>query len=471
MPPPPLPSVAARKNTAQHHPATRMVSYERDGSCVGDCSSQSCDGGCSLGHCPPSCDGPSCEGSQLCEALDPCTSLGCAGSPACVDNSCPWTSLGHVPASGNDFSDQAVDTGPTDSMHCRWLMPDQQCDVSVPTIESLGQHVFHEHIEPQGTFTCPIDQCAERIDAQQAPSHLTHAHYPVRYVCLHSYCRQEYPDVKQLQHHMDIAHKRKNVACHWAGCEVFTNEVSQLKSHVDIDHLHFPGVIEPPMSPYTFQTPMYAGQDPALHIPTHSTFTSSHTSPVNLEQTPFLQGSIISPYQNALPSPMSSDPRAYQNDAIPQYPTDFMHPLGLGEEGSRCMWITDKSTGHVCGMTFHDGNELQLHVDQEHVWTRDGNTTGIVLLCHWQDCKRGGKPLQNKEKLRRHIFTHTGCRCSCELLKICILNPVQIGLRAALSAESHSITLWLLRTMSVYIRVRSHLPAKSASRALPPKPP
>lgn len=459
-----------------------MLSYEKDGSCLGDCSSQSCDGGCSMGRCPPgcipacdmpscdlpSCDIPSCDASQVCDAVDACTSDECTDSPTCVDDSCHWSFFGHVPAFGNDFSNQSADTGANDPMHCRWVMPGQQCDVSVPTMESLGQHVLHEHIEPQGFFTCPIDQCAEKLDAQQAPSHLMHEHNPDSYVCLWQYCGQTFPDAKELDRHMKIAHA--NLDCHWAGCEVSTKELSQLKNHVDVDHLHFPGNFEPSMSPYSFQTPIYAGHDPALHISTHSPFTSSHASPVNLEQKPFYQGSMIPPYQNALPSPMSSDRRAFQNDAIPSYPMHFEHPLGLAEEGSRCMWITDNSIGQVCGMTFKNGNDLQLHVDQTHVWTNEGNSTGIVLLCHWLNCKREGKPLQNKEKLRRHMFTHTGCRCSHQKMKICVLNPLQIGLRAALSAESSSTTPWHSTITSACTREKSRLLAKIASSALRPKP-
>lgn len=402
---------------SQNYPATTVLSYEKDGSCVGDCSSQSCDGGCSISHCTsdcipscglPSCSMPSCEGSQVCENLDPCTSFRCTDSPACVDNTCPWTLSGHVPAFGDDFSNQSVDTGGNDPMHCLWVMPGQQCDVSVPTMESLGQHVLHEHIEPQGTFTCPIGQCAEKLDAQRAPSHLMHEHNPDSYVCLWQNCGQTFPDAKELDSHMKITHA--NLDCHWAGCEVSTKKLSQLKNHVDIDHLHFPGVFEPAIAPFPFEMPIYSGHQPTLRISTQSPFTSSHASPINLEQKQFLHGAMIPLYQNALPSPISSDHRAFQNDAIPPNPVHFKHPLGVGEERCRCMWITDKSIGQVCGMAFKDGNELQLHVDQDHVWTGGGNSTGVVLLCHWLDCKRNGKPLQNKEKLRRHLFTHTGCR-------------------------------------------------------------
>ncbi|MCJ1262790.1 hypothetical protein MMC22_002660 [Lobaria immixta] len=440
MPPPPPPNCSASAASAapNHTPASMpspratpvndnvalqaqkqliatIMEDEKAGSCAGDCSSQSCDGGCSMVHCQPgcipacdmpSCDVPSCDGSQPCDAFEACTSFECTDSPTCLDDSCPFNPFGHVPAFGNDFSNSSADTGADDPVTCLWVMPGQQCNVSVTTVESLGQHVFHEHIEPQGTFTCPIDQCDEKLDAQQAPSHLMREHNPDSYVCLWEKCGQTFPDSTELDRHMKIAHA--SLDCRWAGCEVSTKEVSQLKNHVDVDHLHFPGVFQPPMSPYTFQSPIYTGQHPAPHISTHSPYTSSHASSVSFEPKPFLQGSIISPYQNPLPSPMSSDQRAFQNDAILPYPTHIKNPLVEGEEGSTCRWITDRSIGQVCGLTFNDGNELQSHVDREHVQSNEGNTTGTVLLCRWLDCKRDGKPLQNKEKLKRHLFTHTG---------------------------------------------------------------
>lgn len=422
---------------------TAMLSHET-GSCLGDCSSQSCDGGCSLDFCPPGCEVPSCDGSQICDAFDACTSLECTDSPTCLDNSCPWTSFcfGHAPAFGNDFSNQIADTGANDPMQCLWLMPGQQCDVSVPTMESLGQHVLHDHIEPQGTFNCPIDQCSEKLDVYQAPSHLMLEHDPDSYVCLWRNCGLTFPDSKELDRHIKANHAIWD--CHWAGCEVSASQVSELKNHVDIDHLHFSEFPQPPMSPYALQTPVYGGQHPALHISTQSPFTTPQLSPTKPVATPFVQGSTI-----------PADNKSF----------------GVSEGSSRCMWLTDESRGQVCGKTFSDGNELQLHVDQEHVWTKEGNTTGIVLLCRWLDCKRNGKPLQNKEKLRRHLFTHTGCRCSRQRLKIFALNSLQIGLRAAPFAANSLITPWRSRITSVYILVRSHLLAKTASNASPPTPP
>ena len=445
---------------------------------MGDCSSQSCTGSCSGEYCPPgcipscnlpSCDIRSCDGSQHCDALEACTSLECTESPICFDDPCPWTSFGHLPAFGSDFSNQSTDTGADDPMHCLWLMPDQQCGASVLTRESLGQHVFHEHLEPQVTFTCPIDQCAEKLDAQQAPGHLLHEHNPDSYVCLWRNCVQTFPNAKELDRHMKIAHT--SLDCHWAGCEVSTKGLSQLRNHVDTDHLHIPGVFHPPVSPYTFQTPIHHRDSPPLHISTHSPCTNSHASPLDFAPKPFLQGSTMSPYQNVMISQMSSHQQTFQNGAILPYPTHFKHSLEVGEEGSRCMWITDNSSGQVCGMTFKDGNDLQDHVDKEHVWTNEGNTTGIVLLCRWLNCKRDGKPLQNKEKLRRHLFTHTGCRCSHQVLQICALTALQIGLQPANTAESSSITPWLSIIMCAYIPGRNHLPAKIVRSALPPKPP
>lgn len=69
---------------------------------------------------------------------------------------------------------------------------------------------------------------------------------------------------------------------------------------------------------------------------------------------------------------------------------------------SVCLW---GQGGSKCGMVFENAEELEMHVQTEHVENMAKADGGYV--CAWADCGRRHKPFAQKSKVKRHMLTHT----------------------------------------------------------------
>ncbi|ORY93598.1 hypothetical protein BCR43DRAFT_444598 [Syncephalastrum racemosum] len=61
-----------------------------------------------------------------------------------------------------------------------------------------------------------------------------------------------------------------------------------------------------------------------------------------------------------------------------------------------CGWVN-------CGQRFETFDELTGHLSEDHVGTGKSR-----YLCEWQECHRNGKSFTQRQKVMRHIQTHTG---------------------------------------------------------------
>ena len=73
----------------------------------------------------------------------------------------------------------------------------------------------------------------------------------------------------------------------------------------------------------------------------------------------------------------------------------------------RCKWITNKSSGSLCGVAFDGPNDLQEHVEEVHIQPL---TRSEGMICSWGGCTRSTKPFDQKLKLKRHVKSHSGCK-------------------------------------------------------------
>lgn len=332
------------------------------------------------------------------------------------------------------------------SIHCRWEAPGQSCNVSVSTPNDLGRHVLHDHLEPQTTLTCRWDECTEVVGFQQLSSHVMQEHDSDRYVCLWQHCGLTFITHEALDAHIKLSHA--NLDCHWAGCEASAKDFSQLKSHVDMRHLGF-GFASPLSTPSSLpgmpmEKPHSEQIYPRLHVPISARTDHLYTPEDNESLPPMLRKyilpipgihdslppmlhkyklpiisvkkqesiqappasigitpsfSISGPLENSNPAPLSSLKNSFRSS-----------PAKKDEH--TCEWLLETSPNKICGMQFSDRNKLQTHVDRDHIWTTHLRPKKPqMIFCKWQNCKRNGKTFQNNDKLRRHLFTHTGCEC------------------------------------------------------------
>lgn len=74
---------------------------------------------------------------------------------------------------------------------------------------------------------------------------------------------------------------------------------------------------------------------------------------------------------------------------------------------SVCQW---EHGALKCGMVFENAQQLEMHVQAEHVENMPKADGGYV--CAWADCGRRHKPFAQKSKVKRHMLTHTQCKCN-----------------------------------------------------------
>ncbi len=391
-----------------------------DGCSTHECSTLSCDDGCSVDDCEPDCV-QSCAGTEQCNFQEltacPCEDPHCE-DPICdqdyhqpdvicssLEEGSDWPGFPPRPGSGMPIS---LAHPPHD---CLWVMPGEQCNVSAPTMNALGQHILHDHIESQQIVTCPLKSCAEVLDVQQAARHMMQEHKRDIYVCLWKDCNElKFADEESLKRHYQLCHSNQ-LECHWAGCEVSHTDPSQLQTHVSQAHLHmgFHGLWQaspsshPALHPHKSKTESIGSL--LCGAESSSNFSGSYPSPFEAPNgSPYAGQSTAIANLNRLPSPTIPESSSLSNHTPAEN-----HSRSSAETTRRCMWLTDSATGKCCEMEFQTGNDLQAHVDHQHVWNKATYSPKYTPICGWLDCKRKGKPVQSREKLRRHIFTHTGC--------------------------------------------------------------
>lgn len=334
-------------------------------SCTGDCSEKGC---------------LSCNGSNWCYA--PCLNPTECSSGNCTDVSCcntpqPECTKHHTPEARQPVGFTLPETlqdqqkAPTEAaIDCRWLLDDKECNISLPTVDQMDQHIVQDHIQPQSQLKCEWNDCNAPMDVHQMPEHLWHVHNPESYVCLWQNCAaQSFSTHQELDDHIKSAHCRMD--CHWGGCDVATTNMSALKDHFDQEHL-------------------YKNQDKTQ---------DSLTTDMFLEPAP---SAAISRKLG----PSTFDP-ATRAQLMPQEPEVIVDKVFESETAGwkPCRWVGADSM--VCQKIFPDGVQLQEHLYFHHLFY----IKSTPLICQWKDCpqKEEKKIFKDKSKLSRHLWIHSKC--------------------------------------------------------------
>lgn len=357
---------------------------------VNDCCDLPCGDACDSDDCS-SCDGSS-ECFESCDNPDLCHSGHC-DDPTCYDMP-DSTCEGHHP-SPFVFDSVQSPCSYVDPRHltlnCHWETSGKHCEASMPSPNTLSQHILQDHIQPQASLPCQWVDCGDRVDADDIPSHVWQCHSPVPhtdlYVCLWHGCRVSFATTEELDMHMKTSHCL--MSCHWHGCEEELTSETDLKAHVDVHHI----------------------ADAEQHISAISSPSSrSISSPRTPQMTPV--GSRedvvdIDDITTAAPKHQVSKSRKVTIKELkkPESRTTPSLKQTTGNAGPKsCQWTL---VGGVCSKVFPDGNALQSHVESSHVHeVKRYSTSSRPNLCCWEGCKTKG-PFTERSKLARHMYTHT----------------------------------------------------------------
>ena len=414
-----------------YYPARIAPAEEMAESCSDACSSHSCDDECSGDDCEPECD-QSCAGTEQCQFPElstfPCEDPHCDDHPCYSDHYQPDAvcSLGDGASEWVNLQTPEADNVPDPQTLtlCRWVMPGEQCNVSALNINELGRHVFQDHIETQQMFPCPWEDCAEVLDVDHVPTHIKQQHGRDRLICLWGDCGLAFSDEESLKYHMGT---HNQLQCHWAGCHIGLTGLPQLQTHVNHAHLRMGSQSEPQPPRSTYQL---APQPPPSIDEASTAGHNEELFDLKISTSPPLEGFCSSsnvsgyhssPHNTTNPSPHRGRMNAFANlNRLPSSAIIHSSPLPVNLPANsraysidgtvhRCIWIVNPAASQTCNMIFGNGNSLQEHVDNKHIWTQETYSPNYLPICGWLDCKRKGKPVQSREKLRRHLFTHTGC--------------------------------------------------------------
>ncbi|POS73183.1 zinc finger protein 664 [Diaporthe helianthi] len=161
---------------------------------------------------------------------------------------------------------------------------------------------------------------------------------------------------------------------------------------------------------------------PVLDFPgmeTESTFSTSNNNFAQQPVTSGNQGGLFAFGHENLPSPknenlgrLASPRRASFHPSASDANQDVLNSPAescasndgqMQDTGSSvCLWGQGASK---CGMVFENAEELEMHVQTQHVENMEKADDGYV--CAWADCGRRHKPFAQKSKVKRHMLTHT----------------------------------------------------------------
>ena len=211
---------------------------------------------------------------------------------------------------------------------------------------ALSLHVTKDHIDPNAWLPCGWSHCDQTVESQHILEHVSQDHRPDQYVCLWQGCGYSFSSGEELATHMSTMHTPK-LDCHWGGCDFSLMDPDALKVHVNDEHLN--------MNFEDFHQD--TGDDVSF-------------------------ASFSSPSRHDL---------VLASDSGPHF----------------CQWMDGSVSNKTCGASFQHENDLQDHMEKIHI---NDLSKGGSYVCRWQDCSGFGNPHNGKHRLRKHMWTHTGCK-------------------------------------------------------------
>lgn len=356
-------------------------------------------------------------------------------------------SLGCIPSSGNSASESraAIDNK---SLVCNW----DSCNLELTEFESLLQHIKKDHVSSFSKF--PHSECSHSHDHDTLTAMQDSKLLPE-----HSKDSQE-PSKTQLQD--KNSSESYNLQCLWDSCGFNTESADLFDSHLLNMHLNpmtLPSQYDDNENQASnaqycsssdcldkthehalkngvsmFQCEWkscnfkvdnlndftsHVRQNHTLNAHESAALKSSGTDGVEMNKElsslyPMLSSDLDSKAQEnnikILPKPLyyesaKPEPGIKHQHSSSEHTQDCDHDHASTDGPAVCQWLcTDPDTQetHECGKVFSDAAELTAHISEDHVGFRKNQ-----YVCMWAGCDRHGRPFAQRQKITRHLQTHT----------------------------------------------------------------
>ncbi|KAI9008138.1 hypothetical protein BC832DRAFT_530221 [Gaertneriomyces semiglobifer] len=229
---------------------------------------------------------------------------------------------------------------------------------------------------------------------------------------------RSFPDLPRLDGHLSSEDEAR---CKWATCTAQFRSTDELLPHISKLHLSANRVNQPrkrKSGTLNTETPLSSHASNSSidveHTPTDMPLESTHVRPVAESNT----GTPCAAELADLPtSPEDNSPRDIQStnrfihackwalcklsdffsidDLIAHLCSDHLS-LSFTTRPHGCLW-------NGCNSRFTNFDDLTNHVSEEHIGSGQSE-----YICCWENCERKGKPFNQRQKVMRHIQTHTG---------------------------------------------------------------
>lgn len=202
--------------------------------------------------------------------------------------------------------------------------------------------------------------------------------------------------------------------CEWNHCHFRSNDLTEFVSHLMESHQlhtfehtcssnnHYPGSFLENVSTMLPLTSTPSSEGSPLSYTPPSTFDNDFDSPKYGQMTnptpstssstsPSVNSAANSAANSAVTSTVASTPPA--SAAPAPAPAATVHT---------CQWVLEKDPKHVCKLQFSSAKDLSDHVIEKHIGSRKPEYS-----CSWDGCERCDRPFTQRQKVVRHLQTHT----------------------------------------------------------------
>lgn len=198
-------------------------------------------------------------------------------------------------------------------------------------------------------------------------------------------------------HYPEAANAQKNgvnlFQCEWKSCDYQCADMDEFMSHVRHDHVS--SMLSKTQDSELQQTATLAAVAAPFMLPPLPKIDDAKT---------LLTTAGLYPQSQAQPDtrtsvPTSTEVKIEEDATRTSASTSATEPEPTVHT---CRWITDNGNGPECGLTFDTTQALNQHVVDTHIGSRKNEYT-----CHWSGCDRHQRPFAQRQKIYRHLITHT----------------------------------------------------------------
>lgn len=349
----------------------------------------------------------------------------------------PHSECHHNLEHGNNGSSQSQNDS-ANNFHCQW----ENCEFNTHDTEHLDSHLLNIHMNPtyMSGLLSPRPHCHGECDEEQQPvpeevlyqpetvnvERRTHTHNGSNEVYSHHHDHCTDPNCSDEKHHHNLANGVPMYQCEWRACKYQSNNYDDFMNHVRRDHVPRAMFIAP--SNIISNASNGSSNSMMTESSSHTQYESKSSplsppepsSPVSEKRLGTLDPNNRLNSLHTLDSKISfssfamSDNFGSEMAAIKFNDEDVETKPILRDTDSQecnvpdrhiCRWIvTDPTTGtqKECGHESSDPSALSVHVTESHVGSRKNQ-----YMCLWADCDRHKRPFAQRQKIIRHLQTHT----------------------------------------------------------------